>query len=160
MKIYRKIYKCIFFTNPSGHRNIWTDLNPGPWRFSNPGFELSLYFSCLITTHVARCNLNQQLRHALKQIRQPVFIPSHEVDQVGQKVEATLFWYCIKLGGYWTLVFLLMMLVLLKDIWSHQHFWKFGKSFNVYTAGVMWGCLLYYKRSTSFTKLFWIIPLN
>ena len=75
-----------FFTNPSWHRNIWTDLNPGPWRFSNPGFELSLFFSCLITTHVARCNLNQQLRHALKQIRQPVFIPSHEVDKVAHKV--------------------------------------------------------------------------
>ena len=63
---------------------------PEPWRFSNPGFELSLFFSCLITTLLARCNLNQQLRHALNQIRQPVFIPSHQLDKVALKVETCL----------------------------------------------------------------------
>ena len=106
-----RIYKCIFLQI---HLDII--ILEQTWRFSNPGFELSLFFSCLITTHVARCNLNQQLRHAPKQIRQPVFIPSHEVDQVGEKVEPTLFWYCRKLRGYWTLVFCLMMVVLLKGL--------------------------------------------
>ena len=92
--MYYKIYECIF------PKSIWISLylnRPEPWRFSNPGFELSLFFSCLITTQLARCNLNQQLRHALNQIRQPVFIPSHGADKVALKVKL-----CLSPSGDWT----------------------------------------------------------